>query len=453
MSNHVSRLLLAVTTLLILPAAAAVKAQPSAGASQALVLSNVTVIDGNGGRPMRGRTLVIKGGHIADIFRAGSKRPPAGAAVLDLSGHYVIPGLIDSHYHFMPGKWPGAEGVARRRFAFLGGVTTARDMAGDAVALAELARESARADVQAPRVYYSALMAGPEWFDDRRAAEISHGLPPGQAPWARAVTPDTDVVKAVAEAKATGAVAVKLYEYLPAALVTKITREAHRQRLKVWSHSAVFPARPTDAVAAGVDSISHSDGLIYAAFGPPEADRNSYRKLDWGGVTTDAKPVVELLRRMRERGTVLDATLHVHGEIVAEEMSKEASKRDGWETGRAEWAYAVTRLAHRHGVQIAAGTDLPERPRRRDFSNIHLEMELLVTKAGLTPAEAITAATRTGARLLGVGESYGTIAVGKVADLVVLGADPLKDIRNTRRVVYVIKGGHLHRREKVVMPD
>ncbi|HEX8721601.1 MAG TPA: amidohydrolase family protein [Pyrinomonadaceae bacterium] len=452
MREYVPGFLLAVAALFLLTPAAAEAQRPAAG-SQTLVLSNVTVVDGNGGPARHGRTLIISGGRIVNIYPAGSRRPPAGATVLDLRGHYVIPGLIDSHYHFMPGHWPGAEGVARRRFAFLSGVTTARDMAGDAAALAELARDAARADVQAPRVYYSALMAGPEWFGDRRAAEISHGLPAGQAPWARAVTADTDIPKAVAEAKAAGVVAVKLYERLDAALVAKVTREAHRQGLKVWSHSAIFPARPVDAVAAGVDSVSHSDGLVYAAYGPPEAVWDSYRRLDWRGVSPDAEAVVALLRRMRKGGTVLDATLHLYGEMVAAEMAKEESKRSEWELGRAEWAYAVTRLAHRLGVSIVAGTDLPERPRRRDFANIHLEMELLVTKAGMTPAEAITAATRDGARLLGIEKTYGTVAAGKVADLVVLSADPLRDIRNTRKVVYVIKAGHVHKSEKVVMPE
>jgi imidazolonepropionase-like amidohydrolase len=454
MRKYIHRVLLAVTTLALLALAVAqAQQQRPATTNQILALSNVTIIDGSGGPSRPGQTLLIADGRIADIFKTGSKKLPAGATVMDLSGDYVIPGLIDSHYHFMPGRWPGAEGIARRRFAFLSGVTTARDMAGDAIALAELAKDATRADVQAPRVYYSALMAGPEWFSDSRAAQISHGLPNGQAAWARVITAETDIAKVVAEAKATGAVAIKLYERLPAALVMKITREAHRQGLKVWSHSAIFPARPTDAVAAGVDSISHSDGLIYAAFGPPEADWNSYRKLDWRSVPVDAQPIIALLQRMRRRGTVLDATLHIYSEFAEYEMAKEESKRNKWEFERAEWAYAVTRLAHQYGVQIVAGTDLPERPRRRDFANIHLEMELLVTKAGMTPIEAIMAATLNGARLLGIDASYGTVARGKVADLVVLSADPLQDIRNTRKIVYIIKGGYVHKSEKVVMPE
>ncbi len=79
-------------------------------------------------------------------------------------------------------------------------------------------------------------------------------------------------------------------------------------------------------------------------------------------------------------------------------------------------------------------------------------MELLVTKCGLTPLEAITAATINGATALGIEKSYGTIAKGKVADLVILTADPSADIRNTTKITYVIKGGKLHKRAKVIMP-
>lgn len=428
-------------------------AQQPAATEQVLVLSNVTIVDGRGGPAKANMTIVVKAGRIADIYSTGKKKSPRGATMMDLSGHYVIPGLVDSHYHFMPGRWPGAEGIARRRFAFLSGVTTGRDMAGDAIALAELARDGARPETEMPRVYYSALMAGPKWFTDRRAADISHGHASGQAPWARLVDTDSDIPKLVAEAKATGAVAIKLYERLPANLVTKITREAHRQGMKVWSHSAVFPARAVDVVAADVDSISHSDGIIYAAYGPVEADWNSYRKLNWSSIPANAPAVIALLEQMKKKKVTLDATLHLYGEYVTHEMSKNESERDKWELGRAAWAFDVTKLAHKHGVPIVAGTDLPERPRRRDFANMHLELELLVTKAGMTPAEAIAAATRNGARLLGIEHSYGTVTKRKVADLVVLTADPLADIRNTRKVAYVIKGGRVHKHEKVVIPD
>jgi hypothetical protein len=211
----------------------------------------------------------------------------------------------------------------------------------------------------------------------------------------------------------------------------------------VWSHSTVFPARPSEVVAAGADVISHSDGLIFEGVSRvPETYSIGFRSLDWTSVPVNSEAVINLLRQMRRRGTVLDATLYT---TIDNPSRDERNPR--W-----AWTYDVTRRAHQLGIPIVAGTDLPERPRRRDFPNIHLEMELLVTKAGMTPLEAITAATRNGARILGIEDSYGTIAKGKFADLVVLSADPSGDIKNTIKIIYVIKGGILHKWEKTVMP-
>ena len=438
--------LISMLALLLLKAAASAQ-------TERLILANLTIIDGRGGEILPHRDIVIQNGRILDIRRAKSRQRAPAETVIDLAGKYVIPGLIDSHYHFMPGRWPGAEGVARRRFTFFSGVTTARDMAGDAIDLAQLAKDGERPDSEMPRVYFSALMAGPKWFGDRRAADISHGHQSGTAPWARSIDENTDIAKAVSDAKASGAVAIKLYEWLSASLVEELTRQAHRQGLKVWSHTAIFPARPVDAVAAGVDSVSHSDGLIYAAYGPVEADWHGYRKLDWKSVAPNSPAILDLLSQMKKKGIFLDATLHLYDDMTFFEMEKKEQERNQWEFDRAAWAYAVTKLAHARGVPIVAGTDLPERPRRRDFANIHLEMESLVTKAGMTSAEAITAATLNGARLLGIERSFGSVEKGKMADLVVLDADPLADIRNTRRVVYVIKAGRMHKAEKVKMPE
>ena len=109
--------------------------------------------------------------------------------------------------------------------------------------------------------------------------------------------------------------------------------------------------------------------------------------------------------------------------------------------GLADWCAAAVGLARTHHVTLVAGTDnvIPE---GQSQPGIHREMELLVA-AGLTPLEAITAATQNGARALGIERTHGTIEHGKVADLVVLDADPTTDIRNTRRVRMVIKSGHV----------
>src|SRR6184192_450437 len=170
------RWLLCVASLATFLVASMLCAYPLTKANEILVLTDVTVIDGNGGRPVPNMTVVISGERIADIFARGKKRLPADATVMNLRGHYLIPGLIDSHYHFMLGMRNKETEDALHRFAFLGGVTTVRDMAGDAIALRELAKTAADGNVECPRVYFSSLMAGPSHLKgDTRVDQISHG--------------------------------------------------------------------------------------------------------------------------------------------------------------------------------------------------------------------------------------------------------------------------------------
>jgi hypothetical protein len=96
-----------------------------------------------------------------------------------------------------------------------------RDMAGDAVVLHDLAKVAEAADAPSPRISYSAVFGGPSFFNDPRTRAAAHGDVPGQVPWLRAITPETDVAAAVTAAKATGASAVKIYADLPPALISK----------------------------------------------------------------------------------------------------------------------------------------------------------------------------------------------------------------------------------------
>lgn len=459
MKNYLFRLLsiIIVSALVLLPE---LKAQITGNVSESLVLTDVTVIDGNGGRPKPNMTLVISGGRISDIYRAGKKKPPVGATLMDLSGQYVIPGLIDSHYHLNLGTRSKDEAEAFRRFALLGGITAVRDMAGDGIALAELAKAANDGNLQSPRVFFSALMAGKTWFIDQRVKIIMHGLPAGEAAWARAIEPNTDIVKVVAEAKATGATGIKLYADLPPETVAKITKEAHRQGLKVWSHATIFPSKPSDAVRAGVDVISHNNYLVWELVKdiPAISDKAGNNMVGWTKVSVDAPAMTALLRQMRKKGTVLDDTaVWAKFRLVpaierAEAAKPEVERTPGLAAAIENWTFGIVKRAHEFGIPLVAGTDFQEHPESQDFPNIHTELELLVTRCGLTPLEAITAATRNGAMVLGTQNSYGTVAKGKTADLVILSADPSADIRNTTKILYVIKGGRVHKREKVNMP-
>ena len=145
--------------------------------------------------------------------------------------------------------------------------------------------------------------------------------------------------------------------------------------------------------------------------------------------------IERLLVSMREQGVALNPTLWVFAEGVPQDSVGRV---------RAPWMFAVTHRAAELGVSIVAGTDgLFGRGGDDGLPQIHRELELLVTRAGLTPLQAIAAATGNAARVVGADAERGTVQEGRVADLLVLEANPLSDIRNTRRIRNVIRGGRI----------
>jgi imidazolonepropionase-like amidohydrolase len=421
------------------------RVQAQAAADAPLVLLHATVIDGTGAPPEAGTTVVIGGDRIRSVYPDGSRPVPKGARVEDLAGRWVIPGLIDAHVHITGGERSYAEYEALMKGLLLHGVTGIRDMAGDARVLTYLARQAQQDRLPSPDIFYSALMAGPTFFaEDPRVPGTSRGVLLGRASWMREVDATTDIPVAVAEARGTGATGVKLYANLPAALVTAISAEAHRQGLMVWTHATIFPATPSDAVAAGANTISHSPYLIWEAAPVVPQDYRSRAQGDFLHIKPDDPRIVALLDRMRERGTILDATLRVFQQEVEHAP-------DGAGKGIMPWSYAVTKLAHEHGVQVDAGTDSDGMPSGKNGPDLQGtpavvdEMALLVENCGFSPVEAIQAATQVSAMAVGQVANRGTITAGKEADLVVLSADPSANVRNVTKVVEVLKRGHVYR--------
>ncbi|HUW54753.1 MAG TPA: amidohydrolase family protein [Rhodanobacter sp.] len=428
--------------LLMLSALAA----PAFATAPALLLTHVAVIDGTGAPAKPGMTIAIDGRHIAAIYPDGSRAAPKGAHVEDLRGRFVIPGLIDAHVHLTGAEPDFAHYVPHLRALLQGGVTAVRDMAGDDRLIGYLAYEANSDALASPDIYHVALMAGPTFFaEDARAQQASAGERLGFAPWMQAIGAATDIPLAVAEAKGTGATALKLYANLPANLVTRITAEAHRQGLRVWTHATIFPASPADAVAAGADTLSHSPYLVWAA-APKVPDDYRVRAMgDFAHIRPDAPPILALFKAMKQRGTILDATLLPFKQEAEHDPGKVGA-------GIMPWSYAVTRLAHQHGVLIDVGTDSSglaadaHGPDLNALPLVHTEMALLVEHCGFTPIEAIRAATQISAAAMGQSAQRGTIAPGKRADLVVLNADPTHDIHNTRKIAFVIKNGRIYKK-------
>jgi imidazolonepropionase-like amidohydrolase len=249
----------------------------------------------------------------------------------------------------------------------------------------------------------------------------------GQVPWMQAITAETNLPFAMAEAVGTGATAVKIYGDLSSSLVKNITVEAHRQHLLVWSHAAVFPALPSDIADAGVDVMSHACLLGYQMSNPPLLTNEDPTRVDAAKFLKPNPTMSALYQNMKQRGIVLDATLFPYEFKQSHSCSGALSDY-------------LAREAYQAGVLLSAGTD--DDPLWDDpNSAIDAELILLVHKVGVTTADALRAATVIGARAAGQENEAGSIEVGKLANLVVLNKSPLEDIANIRSVYMVIKRG------------
>ncbi len=286
--------------------------QPSAVAQTdaVTVYRGATLIDGVDNVPKRNMSIVVRGERIEDIAPAAQFVPPAGSKVVDVSGLYAVPGLINTHVHIATDS-TREQALSLMRRDLYSGITAERDMAGDTRQLAELARASLLGEVPGPDIFYAALMAGPSFFKDERTHDAARGAVPGEVPWMKAVTPRTDLHLAVAEARGTGATAIKIYADLPAELVAAITKEAHSQGMLVWAHGTVYPATAIQVVEAGVDSVSHAPMLAITNPANTYAEAHLHPAAEQQYADGFGPQFANLLREMKRRGTILDATLVV----------------------------------------------------------------------------------------------------------------------------------------------
>jgi imidazolonepropionase-like amidohydrolase len=388
-----------------------------------------------GGATVDGRpatSIVVRGQRIAAIVP--DENAPSDAEHLDLAGHFVIAGLIDTHQHLAtPPDRADAETALARQVA--GGVTAIRVMADDLRQIGDLARATLVGEIPGPDIRYAALMAGPGFFDDPRTWQVCQGVLPGEVPWMQAITPDTDLPVAVAQARGTGAIAIKIYADLPAATVAAITAEAHRQQMQVWAHATVFPASPMDVVAAGVDVVSHATLLPYQG---EDLSQGSYKQkppIDFARFADEDDLVMSaLFTEMRARGTILDATASLwtrseHGGEHKQNMST--------------LSIHLTRQAHRAGVEICTGTDY-ELPADQAWPSLIEEMLFLNEECGIPAADVIRSATQTAAKSAGAFDDMGSLTPGKLANFVAVDGDPETDLTRLRSPYCTVKRGHPH---------
>jgi imidazolonepropionase-like amidohydrolase len=412
--------------ILCLVIVAAGSATAADAPTKTVVYLGATLIDSAASSARPNTAIVTAGDRIIAVRSAEQFEVKPGDEVVDVRNKFIVPGLMNTHVHLATLADPPVARAYLRRELY-SGVTVVRDMAGDVRLLAELKREAKLNEVASPDIYYAALMAGPQFFVDPRTHDAARGEVAGQVAWMQSITPQTDLRLAIAQARGTGATAIKIYADLPASLVAAITAEAHRQHLLVWAHAAVFPAIPSDVVNASVDVVSHACLLGFEISNPKVQSYEAVRQLDLAKIKQANPQMDALFAAMKRHKTILDATLYTY----------DAGPSHACPPGANDY---LAREAYRAGIPISAGTD--DDPDWKDIdSELDTELELLVSKVGMAPGEALRSATLISARTAGLEKEIGSIEAGKLANLLVLDRDPLQDIANVRSVDFVVKRG------------
>jgi imidazolonepropionase-like amidohydrolase len=436
------------------------------GSTRLTALTNVTVIDVTTGRRDRNRTVLLSGDRIIGVGRIPV---PRGAVEIDLTGKYVIPGLADMHVHSL-----GDEHVSPPLY-LANGLTTVREMAApDPVVYGWRDRIEA-GTLLGPRM----VVAGPIIDGDPTLWDpnLLHVLVVSDAVEARA---------AVRQSKAGGADFIKVYSRLNKASYVAIIDEARKQGLTVHGHG---PDELTSKEVSNLGQRSiehiHSLGLnvstreaevrrMVRAITVQTGDYNSWFRqmhaIEWIAANTyspaRAADVFGTLRRNRTRVT---PTLTMHNVLdqidytrldpnLAKYLSEDSigtydyvvqtmygANRTAEEISHQQqmwaWRQRFVRELFAHDVPIMAGTDTGTPYSVPGFA-LHDELEHLV-EAGATPRQALYAATVEPAKFLGMETQLGAVEAGRIADLVVLDADPLSDIRNSRRIDTVVTRGRI----------
>ncbi len=414
----------------------------AAPATEILELRDFHLIDGTGAPTQAVQRLVAVDGTIVQIDADGSApepQPQSRWTRIDLAGAWVMPGLIDTHVHVA--RFPDTYAKARQILnqAVRGGVTAVRDLGGDARTLAELERAISAGEIIAPDIVYSAMFGGDDIFVAGPIAQFATGRAPGEAAWARRIDAASDLRLLVTEAKGSGARNLKLYGDLTPALATELISQGLDQGMLSTAHATLFPAGPKTLVDAGVGSLAHAAYLVWAAVDQIPDDYQQRTAGPWQEFPADHPRLQALYRQMAKAGVTLDATLYVYEQM----QTYPGVPHMPWTVQAAKWGAEATGHAHAAGVLVTTGTDWFEPRNESELPHTHEELVLLVEKAGFSPLEAIQAGTRNGAIALGLGQTHGTLEPGKLADLIVLEADPLADIRNTQKIRFTVRKGRV----------
>lgn len=382
-----------------------------------IALTGAMLIDGTGGEPVANSLVIIRNNTIEFAGKSSEGNIPDGAVVVDVKGLTLLPGLIDAHYH-------NAYSQVMPPLFLSNGVTSVRDP-GSWMDFYDSVRMTGK---PIPRLF----LTGPH----------IDMYPPAYPDNSYLVSDPEEARRAVRLFASQGATAVKVYFRLPVAIIRAICETAHEEGIPVTAHLEITNAR--DAINAGLDGIEHITSFGTCLLSPREVE--AYKQLvladnsarwqgrykAWNAIDLNGNPAVDsLISFLADKKTFVTPTLAIFEKQKVDSDSVEVR-------GFTNMLNFVGR-AHKGGVRIVVGSHTWV-PYAETGSAYFREMELL-QDAGMTPMEIIQSATRYNADFLRVSERLGSIEKGKLADLILVGGEPLKDISAMRNIKRVMLNG------------
>ena len=392
-----------------------------------VILEGASLIDGTGSPPRNDSVVILKDERILTVTDRGNYTDyPKDSEIVNLTGRFLIPGLFDMHAHVagvLDSSYNQTVSENTLKALLDNGITTIRNPAGPTKESVALRDAVAAGQIKGPQIFTAGRLINGLPFPTRFVETIANT--------------EAEVREEVKSQADAGVDYVKLYVGLYPNLVKTAIDEAHNQGIKVIGH--LYLTSWTDAANLGIEALTH--GVPVSPFLLSKDKREIFIENGRGPfdhflwlnlVDLNSTKIYEMINALVKNKVPVDPTLSIYEAMLKDDPQNQHL----WSK-----VLQLTKILYDHGVTIMSGTDIP------NFglipgTSLHHELELLV-KAGINPLNVIKIATSNGAEALGILDDVGTIEAGKQADMIILNANPIRNIRNIGAIEGVIEDGQV----------
>jgi imidazolonepropionase-like amidohydrolase len=390
-----------------------------------VILEGASLIDGTGSPPRNDSVVVLKDERILTVTDKGSYTTyPKDSEIVNLTGRFLIPGLFDMHAHVagvLDSSYNQTISENTLKALLDNGITTIRNPGGPTKESVALRDAVAAGQIKGPQIFTAGRLINGLPFPTRFVETIANT--------------EAEVREEVKRQADAGVDYVKLYVGLYPNLVKTAINEAHNQGIKVIGH--LYLTSWTDAANLGIDALTHGVPVSPFLLSKDKQEifiengRGPFDHFLWLNlVDLNSTKINEMINALVKNKIPVDPTLSIYEAMLKDDPQNQHL----WSK-----VLQLTKILYDHGVTIMSGTDIPNFGLIPGIS-LHHELELLV-KAGINPLNVIKIATSNGADALGILDDVGTIEAGKQADMIILNANPIINIRNIGAIEGVIEDG------------